>query len=109
MTDKIVVFTTCASETEAQEMALYLVERRVSACVNIVRGVRSIYRWRDKIRDSSECLLVIKSRRDVFAALCAEIKKVHSYKVPEIVALNIVEGSEPYLSWLDSQLAAPES
>ncbi|MSV36042.1 MAG: divalent-cation tolerance protein CutA [Bryobacterales bacterium] len=109
MTDKIIVLTTCDSEAEAQEIALYLVERRVSACVNILPGARSIYRSKDRIKDSTECLLVIKSRRDLFPALRAEIEKVHSYKVPEIIALQIVDGAEPYLSWLDSELTKPES
>lgn len=108
MTDKIVVLTTCDSEAEAQEIALYLVERRVAACVNILAGARSVYRWKDRIRDSNECLLVIKSRQDLFPALCAEIEKVHSYKVPEIVAMQIIDGAEPYLNWFDSQLTAPE-
>ena len=109
MTDKIVVLTTCDSEAEAQEIALYLVERRVAACVNILAGARSIYRWKDRIRDSTECLLVIKSRRDLFPALRSEIEKVHSYKVPEIIAMQIVDGAEPYMNWFDSQLIAPES
>lgn len=108
MTDKIVVLTTCDSEAEAQEIALYLVERRVAACVNIVSRVQSVYRWKDKIRDSTECLLVIKSRRDLFPALRAEIEKVHSYKVPEIIAMQIIDGAEPYLNWFDSQLTTPE-
>jgi len=109
MTDKIVVFTTCDSEAEAQEIALYLVERHVAACVNILPKVQSVYRWKEKIRDSTECLLVIKSRRDLFAALRSEIEKVHSFKVPEIIALQVVDGAEPYLGWLDSQLTGPDS
>jgi periplasmic divalent cation tolerance protein len=109
MTDKIIVLTTCDSEAEAQEIALYLVERHVAACVNILPRAQSVYRWQGSIRNSSECVLLIKSRRDLFTTLRAEIEKVHSYKVPEIMALPVTEGSEPYLHWLESQLATPGS
>ncbi len=104
MTDKIVVLSTCDSEEEAKRLARHLVEERLAACVNIVPGARSVYRWKDKIEESSEFLLVIKSRRDLFPALRAELEKVHSYEVPEVIALPISDGSEPYLSWLDSEL-----
>jgi periplasmic divalent cation tolerance protein len=109
MTDKIVVLTTCHSEQQAKTMARHLVEQRVSACVNILPRARSIYRWKDKIEDSAEWLLVIKSRRDLFAALRAEIEKLHTYEVPEILALQVIDGSEAYMGWLDGQLAAPGS
>lgn len=107
MTDKIVVLSTCDSEKRAAELARHLVETRVAACVNIIPKVRSIYRWRDKIEDTREFLLVIKSRRDLLAKLRAELKKKHSYEVPEILALPVVEGSEKYLTWLDSELLEP--
>ena len=109
MTDKIVVLTTCDSEQQAERMARHLVEQGVSACVNILPRARSIYRWKDKVEESTEWLLVIKSRRDLFAALRVEIEKLHTYEVPEIVALPIVDGSEAYLRWLDGQLTAPDS
>ena len=107
MTDKIVVLTTCDSEKQAKKLARHLVEQRVTACVNILPKARSVYRWKDKIADSAEWLLMIKSRRDLFAALRAEIEKVHTYEVPEIVALQVVDGSEAYLGWLDAQLTEP--
>ena len=109
MTDKIVVLTTCDSEKQARKMARHLVERRVAACVNILPKARSIYRWKDKIEDSAEWMLVIKSRRDLLAAMRVEIEKLHTYEVPEIVALQVVDGSEAYLGWLDGQLTAPGS
>jgi periplasmic divalent cation tolerance protein len=104
MTDKIVVFTTCDSEEQAESVGRHLVEQRLAACVSIVRGLRSIYRWRDQIEDATEWLLVIKSRRDLLPALRVEIEKKHSYEVPEVLALQVVEGSESYLSWLDREL-----
>ena len=108
MTDKIVVLSTCDSAEQAARLAHHLVEQRLAACVNILPQVRSIYRWNEKIEDSGEWMLVIKSRRDLFLALRAEIAKIHSYDVPEIIALPVVEGSEAYLGWLDHELKAAE-
>ncbi|MBV8842239.1 MAG: divalent-cation tolerance protein CutA [Bryobacterales bacterium] len=109
MTDKIVVFSTCDSAEEAATLARHLVEQRVAACVNIVPAVRSIYRWKDQLEDAAEWLLVIKSRRDLMPALRAEIAKRHSYEVPELLALPVVDGSESYLEWLDRELGTAET
>ena len=107
MTDKIVVLTTCDSEKHAAQLARHLVEHRLAACVNILPKARSIYRWQEKIEDAGEWVLFIKSRRDLFAALRAEIQKIHNYEVPEVIAIPIVDGSEAYLGWLDGQLTKP--
>jgi periplasmic divalent cation tolerance protein len=104
MTDKIVVLSACDSEEQAASLARHLVERRLAACVNIIPGARSFYRWKGAIEDTKEWLLVIKSRRDLFSALRSEIAKMHTYEVPELVALPVVEGSENYLAWLDREL-----
>jgi periplasmic divalent cation tolerance protein len=104
MTDKIVVLTTCDSEEQAARLARHLVEHRLAACVNILPQVRSIYRWHEKVEDSSEWMLVIKSRRDLFLALRAEIERLHTYQTPEIIAMPVVDGSEAYLGWLEQQL-----
>jgi periplasmic divalent cation tolerance protein len=108
MTDKIVVLSTCDSQEQAARLARHLVEQRLAACVNILAQVRSFYRWNEKVEDAGEWMLVIKSRRDLFLALRAEIEKMHSYEVPEIVALPVVDGSEAYLRWLDHELKAAE-
>ena len=104
MTDKIVVLTTCDSEKRAEKLAHILVDQHLAACVNILPKARSIYRWEGKIEDSVEWLLLIKSRRDLFIALRAEIQKMHTYEVPEVIAIPVVDGSEAYLGWLDGQL-----
>ena len=108
MTDKIVVLSTCGSAEEADRVARRLVETRLAACVNIAPGVRSIYRWQGAIEESTECLLIIKSRRDLLDALEIELRKTHSYEVPEIVALAVVDGSESYLGWMDRELRSAE-
>lgn len=107
MTDKIVVLTTCDSEMLAEQLARHLVEHRLAACVNILPKARSIYRWQEKIEDAGEWVLLIKSRRDLFTALRAEIQKIHTYEVPEVIALPVVDGSEAYIGWLDGQLTTP--
>jgi len=106
MTDKIVVLTTCESEEEAERIARSLVEKRVAACVNILPKARSIYRWKGAMEDAQEFVLLIKTRRDVFDALRTELSKAHSYEVPEVMALPVVDGSESYLGWIDRELAS---
>ena len=104
MTDKIVVLSTCDSEPQATRVARHLVELRLAACVNIISGARSIYRWKDRIEEAAEWVLVIKSRRDLLPALRAELEKIHSYEVPEVVALQVVDGSPHYLAWMEREL-----
>jgi periplasmic divalent cation tolerance protein len=106
MTDKIVVLSTCGSAEEAAKIARALVEKKLAACVNVTPAVRSFYRWKDVIEDEQESLLVIKSSRALFNDLRVEIEKLHSYEVPEVIAVPIVDGSEGYLEWLDRELAA---
>jgi periplasmic divalent cation tolerance protein len=110
MTDKIVALCTCASAKEGETIARRLVEKRLAACVNLLPGARSIYHWKGAVEESDEVLLVIKSSRALFNELRAELERVHSYEVPELIALPIVDGSEQYLDWLDHALAskAPE-
>jgi periplasmic divalent cation tolerance protein len=106
MTDKIVVLTNCGSAEEAARIARALVEKKLAACVNVMPAGRSIYRWKGVIEDQQESLLVIKSSRGLFHDLRVEIEKLHSYEVPEVIAVPIVDGSEGYLEWLDRELAA---
>ena len=104
MTDKIVVLSTCANAEQAESVARHLVEKRLAACVNVLGSAHSIYRWRGVVEQASEWLLVIKSRRVLFDALRAEIERLHSYEVPEVLALSVVDGSPAYLEWLDHEL-----
>ncbi|MCU1336939.1 MAG: CutA1 divalent ion tolerance protein [Bryobacterales bacterium] len=106
MTDKIVVLSTCDSEEQAGRIARALVEQQLAACVNILPGARSIYRWKGEIEDAAEWLLIIKSRRDLMDKLRVAIGKIHTYEVPELLALQVVDGSESYLEWLDRELGS---
>lgn len=103
MTDKIVVLTTCASAEEAEKIARGLVEKRLAACVNVLAGARSFYRWQGALEDAAEHLLLIKSKRELFGRLRAALESLHSYQVPEIIVLPIIDGSPAYLAWLEAE------
>src|SRR3954447_5013048 len=104
MTDKIVVLSTCGSEEEAERLARELVGAKLAACVNVLPRMRSFYRWKGEVEDAVECLLVIKSSRPLFERLRAALEASHSYEVPEVVALPILDGAVNYLNWLDENL-----
>ncbi|HDI74928.1 MAG TPA: divalent-cation tolerance protein CutA [Thermoprotei archaeon] len=100
----IVVFVTTSSKEEASKIAHYLVEKGLAACVNIVENISSIYVWKEKIEESKEYLLVIKTRIDYFEKLIKAIKEKHSYEIPEIIALPIIAGNKEYIKWLNKSL-----
>ncbi len=100
MSQPIVVFVTCGSEEEGLKIANALMDERLAACVNLISPIRSIYRWEGKIWDEKECLLIIKTQKDRFEELEKRVKFLHSYSVPEIIGLPIVEGSSAYLNWI---------
>ena len=108
MTDKIVVLSTCASEDEAQRLARSLVEQRL-ACVNVIPGVRSYYRWKGAIESAEEYLLLMKSSRERMADLLVALEKEHSYEVAEALALPVVAGAANYLNWLQANLERESS
>lgn len=109
MTDAIVMFVTTGSAAEAETIAKALVEAQLAACVNILSPLRSIYRWEGKLADDQEWLLLIKTRAERFPAVEARVKALHSYQVPEIIALPIVHGSEAYMRWLLENGSDPRS
>jgi periplasmic divalent cation tolerance protein len=100
MTDKILVLTTASSKEEARKIGRALVERLLAACVNIVPQVGSIYRWEGEVEEAEEWLLIIKTTRSAFERVRDAIKELHSYDVPECVAVSIESGSMEYLNWL---------
>src|SRR5438128_2286846 len=104
MTEKIVVLSNCGSEEEARRVARALVEARVAVCVNILPGIQSIYRWQGAIQEDSEWMLVIKSTRSMFDRLSVELRKAHSYQVPEVLAIPVIAGNQDYLDWMDREM-----
>ena len=104
MTDKLVVLTACGSEDEAARLARMLVEERLAACVAVTPRIRSFYHWQGKLEETEEWALTIKTRRDLFPALLARIEAVHSYQVPEVLALPVVEGNPDYIDWMQREL-----
>lgn len=104
MYEFIVVFVTAGSSAEGERLARALVEERLAACVNRIAAVQSVYRWEGKVEESTEELLIIKARADMFMALEKRVRELHSYAVPEVIALPIINGSESYLRWLGEQV-----
>ena len=105
MTDKLLVLVTCSSAPEARRIARAVVEQRLAACVNILPGaVTSIYRWKGKVESARERLLLVKTSRKRLAKLQAVVEKLHSYDLPEFIAVPIADGSLAYLSWIEESL-----
>lgn len=97
----VVVFVTTSSEEEGSKIAGALVEEETAACVNMIKGVRSIFKWKGKIEEETEVLMIIKTRVERLPELIARVKALHSYDVPEIIALPIVDGNPSYLQWIE--------
>jgi periplasmic divalent cation tolerance protein len=104
MTDKRIVLSTAGSEEEARKIARHLVEHQLAACVNIVPQIESIYRWEGKVESSREWLLIVKTTAARFPAVRDAVRELHSYELPECVAINIEDGSPEYLEWLASSV-----
>ncbi len=108
MTDKIIVLVTCGSRKEARKIARALVERRLAACVSEIGvPVASTYRWKGKVESAREYLLLIKTSKRRFAAVRDAVRELHSYEVPEIIALPIAAGSRDYLDWIAASVKTP--
>lgn len=97
----IVVLVTASSKEEANKIARGLLEEKLAACVNIVEGLESRFWWQGKIDSAKEALLIIKTRKALFNKLAKKVKSLHSYTVPEIIALPIISGSKAYLDWIN--------
>ncbi|MHB8846777.1 MAG: divalent-cation tolerance protein CutA [Nitrospirota bacterium] len=102
MTDAIIILITAGSADEAAVIARTLVDEHLAACVNILPGVRSFFFWEGATQDASETLMICKSRSPLLAAVIARVRSLHSYSVPEIIALPIAGGLPDYLAWLDA-------
>ncbi len=96
-----VIFITCAHKKEARCIAKALVKNKLAACVNIVDKIESLFWWQGKVDVAGEALLIIKSKREKLTKIIKLVKSMHSYQVPEIIALPIIGGYRPYLEWID--------
>ena len=104
MTDKMIVFVTCESKEQAENIAQTVVVEKLAACVNVLPGIRSCFVWEKKLTWSDEVLLLIKTTRGRFDPLRDRVKALHSYEVPEIVGLTIDDAFDKYLAWIDSSV-----
>ena len=101
MVEALVIFITAPNEEEGAKIARTLVEERLAGCVNIVKPIRSIYRWQENIEDDTETLMIVKTQKRLFESLSSRVRELHSYTVPEIIAVPVVQGSKDYLKWLE--------
>jgi periplasmic divalent cation tolerance protein len=108
MTDKIIVFVTCETKEQAEKIAESVVKDKLAACVNVLPGIRSCYVWERKLTWSDEVLLLIKTTRGRFDQLQDRVKAMHSYEVPEVVAVNIDDAFDKYIAWIDRCVVSGE-
>jgi periplasmic divalent cation tolerance protein len=104
MTDALIVFTTFGTEEEAARVVRTLAEERLIACGNLVPGVRSIFSWRGEIQDQGEVMAILKTRKQDWPALMSRLHELHSYEMPECVAVRIASGAPGYMAWLEEVL-----
>jgi periplasmic divalent cation tolerance protein len=104
-----VVLVTASSAEEAERIGRALVDERLAACANVVPGVVSTYWWQGRVEAAEEALIILKTRQDLVGRLTDRVKALHSYTVPEVIALPIVEGNPDYLRWIDESVAAGEA
>ena len=99
-----IIFVTTSSKNEAKNIAGALVKKKLAACVNIITGVDSIFRWQGKVERAAETLLIIKSKKAELPRIIRLVKSLHSYATPEIIALPIIGGEKNYLKWIDESI-----
>lgn len=100
----VLVMVTTASREEAEKIAWQLLSEKLIACANIIGPLHSLFWWAGKVEKAEEHMLIMKSRLDLFERLSEKVKALHSYEVPEIIALPIIKGSKSYLEWLNNSL-----
>jgi periplasmic divalent cation tolerance protein len=104
--DARVVYITCRDESEALQIGRAVVESRLAACANVFPAIKSVYWWEGALVEDKECVLVLKSRSGLMDALVAQVKELHSYSVPCVVSMPILEGNPDYLSWISRETAS---
>jgi periplasmic divalent cation tolerance protein len=107
MNQPVVAVSTCGNAEEAQKIAFALTEAGLAACVNIVPGITSVYRWKGKVEQAQELLLIVKTRSTLLPALQDKLREMHSYEVPELITFQVTGGLPAYLAWLCEETSAP--
>ncbi|OGS21287.1 MAG: hypothetical protein A2252_08465 [Elusimicrobia bacterium RIFOXYA2_FULL_39_19] len=102
----LVVFITCSNTKEADKIAQTLLKLKLTACANLIPEIKSVYWWQGKIENSSETMMILKTKTSLLSKLIKEVKKLHSYSVPEIIALPITKGNPDYLKWINESVRA---
>ena len=108
MTSFILVFMTASTRVEAENITRHLLHERLIACANVIGPISSLYWWKDKVEEANEFLVFMKSRQDLFERLSARIKDLHSYEVPEIIAIPIMAALPSYLNWINTVVESGE-
>lgn len=103
MAGYIIIYITTGSINEAKKIGRVLIDEKLVACSNIISPIRSIYKWKGKVCDDKEALMVLKTKKKLFNQIVKRVEKLHSYDVPEIIAMPIIEGSSKYLSWINEE------
>ena len=98
----VVIFITAANKKEAARIGQYLVKNKLAACVNITKEIQSVFRWQGKVDRAKEVLLVVKTKKSLVTRLIRKVQSIHSYDLPEIIALPIIAGSKKYLDWINA-------
>ena len=107
MTEMLLVFSTFATEEDAARVVRALLDERLIACGNLLPGARSLYRWRGAVADEREVLAILKTRKQDWPALLSRLHELHSFEIPECVAVRVAAGAPKYLAWLEETLAPP--
>ena len=100
----VVILITCAHRRQANKIARALVEKRLVACVNIVDKIKSIFWWQGRIDSGNEVLLIAKSKKSLILKVIKQVKSLHSYQVPEVIALAVIDGNKDYLNWINESI-----
>ena len=100
----VVILITCANKREAKKIARNLVKQRLVACVNIIDRIKSIFWWQERIDSASEVLLIAKSKKSLMPEVIRQVKSLHSYQVPEIIALPVMAGNRDYIDWINDSV-----
>ncbi len=101
------IYITCKDETEALKIGKHLVKKRLSPCANVIDSMMSIFLWKGEIQSEKESILILKTRSILFELICQEVKSIHSYEIPCIVAYPMLACEKEYLSWIDQETIEP--